>query len=158
MDPFSTALVRELPALRPRAARLTRNRADTDDLMQATAVQALVSRHRYDEMGNMQGWLATVMWTVHMNRVRHVKARPPEYLDGELPIVAVEPVAELAVAVAEVGAALAKLTTEHRSAIIQDAAGYTYEEIAAAGGIPLGTVKSRLNRARAALSRHGEFY
>lgn len=157
MTDFNAALCLALPSLRSRAARLTRNRADADDLMQATALQALLSQHRYDEIGSMGGWLATVMFSTHMNRIRHIRARPTEYMDGDLPDYPVEPVAELAVAVAQVGAALAKLTQEHRSIIIRDAEGYSYSEMAGEFGIPDGTVKSRLNRARLALSRHGEF-
>lgn len=155
-DAFESAMCRALLNLRGRASRLTRNPTDADDLMQATALQALVFRDSYVESGNMAGWLATVMHTVHLNRVRWLKSRPA-YMGGDLPDCPVQPTAELVVAVAEVGAALHRLTAEHRSVLIRDAAGYSYEEIAAVEGIPLGTLKSRLNRARQALSRQGDF-
>jgi RNA polymerase sigma-70 factor (ECF subfamily) len=122
-------LVELIPRLRRYARALVGDRATADDLVQDTLERAWAKLHLYRRGTDLRAWLFTVMHNVHVNRVR--ATRPTDLLEDEMP--------ELAQRLpAEQRAVLLLVTLEEMS----------YEEVARALNVPIGTVMSRLSRAR----------
>lgn len=152
---FGTMLARELEGLRGLARHITKNRADADDLVQDTAVRALVARDRgsYIETGAMRPWLICILYNQYKRLARDRARHPAESLDmlfEDFHPVSM-PAGEWSVALADARKALDRITAEHASIIVLDAVGLSYDEIADRQSIKMGTVKSRLNRARACI-------
>ena len=147
------------------AYRMCGSREDAADLAQESLVRAFKAMRRFREQAQFSTWLYRIVVNVCLDhqrsRMRHPTVSLDEPLagdDGEIPrqIVAdgLDPAAqyELAETQAVVHRAIGRLAADHRAVIImRDIQGLAYEEIAEVLGIALGTVKSRLNRARMAL-------
>jgi len=153
---FSERLLAELNSLLRVARRLTRSEADAEDLVQATIVRAIERRSELRDRERMRGWLLQVQRTVHLNGVRGL-ARKLEVLEGGLSEVE-GPSRVLDTEVTERGfddqldSALGRLAPELRDALLlREIEGLGYDEIARAQGCPVGTVRSRLARARRSL-------
>lgn len=137
------------------ARRLTRTRADAEDLAQEALVRAFEKRAGLKEPERLRAWLLALLRNLHLNRVRD--ARPHLLvLSGDEP--PREPIGDLEqelqdrVLPDEMLLALRALPEEQASAIwLREVEGLSYEELAAAMETPVGTVRSRLARARAAL-------
>lgn len=163
---FETDALQYLDVLYAHALRLTRSPSDAEDLVQDTFVRALRFFERFERGSNLKAWLLRIQFNGFVNRYRrHVK----EHLASES--LTQEPAGEatmgrdalralldpqgtmLAPVVArEIEAALAKLPEEHRAVVIlADVEELSYKEIAEVIGCPIGTVMSRLHRARKAL-------
>ena len=145
-----------LPRLRSRGRRLTRNLADAEDLTQDTLLRALGQRQQLRDPERLPGWLAAAQRTVHLNGRRAAAVRlelvQPE---GRVP----EPAGDLAAELEgrglsdEMSRALAALPEEWRAALLlRELDELSYAEIAQRQGCPVGTVRSRLARARAAMA------
>ena len=129
-----------------------RNRQEAEDLVQETMVQALQSFHRFQPGTNCRAWLIAILQHVRSNR-RRSRLRAPLMTTGDhldvLP--SVPPVAH-ALTDEDLLAALGRLPAPFQEVIVlSDVEELTYKEIAAALGIPIGTVMSRLHRGRALL-------
>ena len=130
-----------------------RNRAEAEDLVQETMVQALQSFHRFQAGTNCRAWLTTILQHVRSNR-RRARGRSPLVDDpddriGQTPFV--PPVAQ-ELTDEELLSALGRLPERFQEVIMLcDVEELTYKEIADALRIPLGTVMSRLHRGRALL-------
>ena len=156
--PPEHALTREDASLHgPRllrfAQRLTRSQADAEDLLQDTFLRAHQRFHHWEPGTNLHGWLSTIMMNLFRNnwavrRRRGETALPTDDLLGPLP-----PNQEYVVSLHRATAGLASLSTPHRAVMELAMDGLSYEEIAAQLGLPIGTVRSRLSRARSALRR-----
>jgi RNA polymerase sigma-70 factor (ECF subfamily) len=153
---FSERLLNELASLLRVARRLTRTEADAEDLVQATIVRAIERRSDLRDRERMRGWLLQVQRTVHLNGTRGL-ARKLEVLKGGLSE-AEEPSRDLRTEVNERGFAdeldhaLAELAPELRDALLlREVEELGYDEIAEVQRCPVGTVRSRLARARRAL-------
>ena len=140
--------------LRRVALSLTGQSADAEDLVQDTLVRALRAVERFDG-AHPRAWLLTVLRNTHLNRLRG--RRPVLLREGE----SAEdhgraaPATEDVVLDAGVEAALSTLSPDHRAVVaLVDVDGLSYEQAAAAPGVPRGTVMSRLHRARARLRAH----
>jgi RNA polymerase sigma-70 factor (ECF subfamily) len=138
------------------ARRLTRSEADAEDLVQATVVRALERRSDLRDGERMRGWLLQVQRSVLINNSRGL-SRQLEVLDGGLSKSS-EPSRDLEAEITERGFAdelergLGQLAPEFRSALLlREVEGLSYEEIAELERCPVGTVRSRLARARLAL-------
>ncbi len=138
------------------AYRLTGNRHDAEDLTQEVFVRVFRSLHTYTP-GTFEGWLHRITTNLFLDSVRR-KARirfealpeDAERVAGRTPSPA--QAVDDAMLDADVQAALDSLAPEFRAAVVLcDVEGLSYEEIAAALGIKLGTVRSRIHRGRAAL-------
>jgi RNA polymerase sigma-70 factor (ECF subfamily) len=143
-----------IPALRAFAWSLSHNAADSDDLVQDTLIKAWTHRARFEPGTNLRAWLFTILRnTYYTNVVRRRREVPDE--DGKFAArLSTAPTQEWTVAMRALQAALKQLPDEHREALILvGAAGLTYEEAAEICGCALGTIKSRVNRARARLLR-----
>ncbi len=133
---------------------LERDRAEAEDAVQETMMQALQSFHRFQPGTNCRAWLVTILQHVIRNR-RRARRRSPLVEDPEDRIAHtvpfVPPVLQR-LTDEDVLAALQRIPQAFQDVILLcDVEGFTYKEIAAALGIPLGTVMSRLHRGRALL-------
>jgi RNA polymerase sigma-70 factor (ECF subfamily) len=143
-----------IPALRAFAWSLSHNSADADDLVQETLIKAWTHRDKFEPGTNLRAWLFTILrntyYTAAVRRRREVADA-----DGKhAATLSAAPTQDWSIAVRSLQAALQRLPDEHREALVLvGAAGLTYEEAAEICGCALGTIKSRVNRARARLLR-----
>jgi RNA polymerase sigma-70 factor, ECF subfamily len=139
--------------LRRYAKLLTRSMTDADDLIQETMLRALSKLHLWQPRSDLRAWLFTIMRNQHMNEIRR-QARARRLLAG----VDVDPVRSgnqiSSLELSEVAVALSQLPAQQRSIILLIAVdGVSYAEAADRLGVPVGTVRSRLSRARTALQQ-----
>ena len=142
-------VVRMIPALRAFAWSLSHNGSDADDLVQDTLIKAWTNRDKFEDGTNLRAWLFTILrntyYTQVIRRRREVRDEQGEYA-GTLRSA---PTQEWSVAMHAMQDALKLLPDEHREALILvGAAGLSYEEAASICGCAVGTIKSRVNRAR----------
>jgi RNA polymerase sigma factor (sigma-70 family) len=141
------SLVALIPRLRRYARALVGDRAAADDLVQDTLERAWAKLHLYRQGTDLRAWLFTVMHNVHVNQVR--AARPTDPLEDEMPELAQRAVQGDALVVRDLERALAVLPAAQREVLLLVALeDLSYEETASVLGIPIGTVMSRLARAR----------
>jgi RNA polymerase sigma-70 factor, ECF subfamily len=141
-----------IPALRAFAWSISRNGSDADDLVQDTLIKAWTNREKFEPGTNLRAWLFTILrntyYTAVLRRRREVRDETGEYAGA----LKTPPTQDWSIAMRALQAALQKLPPEHREALILvGAAGLSYEEAAEICGCALGTIKSRVNRARARL-------
>jgi RNA polymerase sigma-70 factor, ECF subfamily len=145
-------VVELIPALRAFAWSLSHNSSDADDLVQDTLIKAWTHRDKFEPGTNLRAWLFTILrntyYTNAVRRRREVRDESGKYAAT----LSAAPTQDWSVAMHALQSALAELPDEHREALIRvGAAGLTYEEAAEICGCALGTIKSRVNRARARL-------
>jgi RNA polymerase sigma-70 factor (ECF subfamily) len=133
------------------AYRLTGNDDDAFDLVQEALLRVRKGLETY-RPGSMEGWLSRIVTNVFLDEVRRKRRRPIEVLPEDperlLPSApgADEPTERLS---DEVQLALRRLPEEFRTAVVLcDVVGLSYEEIADAIAVPVGTVRSRIHRGR----------
>jgi RNA polymerase sigma-70 factor (ECF subfamily) len=134
-----------IPALRRYARALTRDSDIADDLVQDTLVRALRSKHLFHG-GEMRSWLYTILTNLNRNRLRSLSRRPMlmPLEDNDAPNLAGPESGGR-----DIERALATLVEDQRNALLLVVLeGLTYREVAAVQGVPIGTVMSRLARAR----------
>ena len=145
-------VVELIPALRAFAWSLSHNSADADDLVQDTLTKAWTHREKFEPGTNLRAWLFTILRNTYYTTVTR---RRREVSDGDgrhAATLTAPPTQDWSVAMRSLETALRELPDEHREALILvGAAGVTYEEAAEICGCALGTIKSRVNRARARL-------
>jgi RNA polymerase sigma-70 factor (ECF subfamily) len=140
-------LVELIPRLRRYARALVGDRATADDLVQDTLERAWAKLHLYRRGTDLRAWLFTVMHNVHVNRVR--ATRPTDLLDEELPDLAQGAPQPDALLLRDLDRAIGRLPAEQRAVLLLvTLEEMSYEEVARALGVPIGTVMSRLSRAR----------
>ena len=141
------ALLAEIPRLRRYARGLTGDTARADDLVQDTLERALL-KSRLWRPGNLRAWLLTLMHNIFVNQIRangSVDYRDPE----DVPDVAVRPLQEDGIGLRDLERALQRLSPEHREVLLLiSLEDLSYEEAATITGTPVGTIMSRLSRAR----------
>lgn len=152
------------PSLIGTALRLTRDREEANDLTQEAVIRAFEAFDRFDGR-NFKAWMLRILTNLYINRYRQRKREMPNSsLEEEHVMEPVAPDGEIPdrqlfddLVGAEVEAALAKLPDDFRTTVVlSDIEGMTYEEIAVATNVPIGTVRSRLARGRALLRRELE--
>lgn len=157
----ATALV-HMDALYRGALRLTRNHAQTEDLVQEALIRAFRSFNRFDAGTNCRAWLFKIMRNVFLNRVRSEREAPYDdsfFDDGARPLPETShgtatPEEEFLQTVmhGDVDRALRGLPGRFREVVVlADIEGFTYREIAETLDCPIGTVMSRLSRGRGLL-------
>jgi len=138
------------------AFRFTGSRADAEDLVQELCVRLYPKLPQLERLDQPGPWLARALHNLYVDQRRR-EARSPLEAVEELPETGSgepgpEQLAAAAVAAEQIQATLARLPAEQRAVIAwHDIEGYTLDELAESGNLPLGTLKSRLHRARAAL-------
>jgi RNA polymerase sigma-70 factor (ECF subfamily) len=154
---FCDELTAMLPRLRRFAHGLARDRADGDDLCQATIERALKSRHQWREGTRLDAWVFKIMRNIWIDETR-ARARRMQTFAGEEEGVAVgdagDRAIEASIELGKVNRALNRLPDEQREAVtLVLVAGFAYKEAAEIAGCPMGTLTSRLVRGREALMR-----
>ncbi len=140
-------LVELIPRLRRYARALVGDRAGADDLVQDTLERAWAKLHLYRRGTDLRAWLFTVMHNVHVNRVRALRATDP--LEEEMPELAQRDGQPDVLLVRDLDRAIARLPADQRAVLLLvTLEEMSYEEVARTLGIPIGTVMSRLSRAR----------
>lgn len=146
------ALIAHLPALRRYAHGLTGNRAEAEDLLQATLQRALESGAVW-RGANLRGWLFTIMTNLFRNGLRAARRRPVLVPITEAEGVAASGAEPDPLLASRLAAALATLNPEARAVLMLVVLeGCSYAEVAQIMDVPPGTVMSRLARARRQLA------
>jgi RNA polymerase sigma-70 factor (ECF subfamily) len=144
LSDFHDRIQAAIPALRRYARALTRDTDAADDIVQDTLVRALRSEHLFHG-GDVRAWLYTILINLNRNRLRTLSRRP-----------VLTPIKDSDAATGgpefggrDIGRALDELADEPRAALLLVVLeGLTYREVAEVQGVPIGTVMSRLARAR----------
>lgn len=149
-----TALLAQLPALRAFAISLCGSHDRADDLVQETVMKAWAAHESFTEGTNLRAWLFTIMRNVYFSQYRKQR-REVQDTDGEAAArLAVHPAQHGHLDLADFNAALERLPADQREALILvGASGFSCEEAAAISGCAVGTIKSRVNRARQKLAQ-----
>lgn len=145
MGGFRQGIEAAIPALRRYARALTRDAELADDLVQDTLVRALRSEHLFHD-GDIRAWLYTILTNLNRNRLRSLARRPTmQPIDDNDAPDAAGPEA----GGRDIERALAALVEDQRTVLLLVVLeGLTYREVAEVQGVPIGTVMSRLARAR----------
>jgi RNA polymerase sigma-70 factor (ECF subfamily) len=143
-----------IPRLRRYARALTGERSNADDLVQDTLERAWNKFHLWRHGSDLRAWLFTIMHNVYVNQLRVRSAHPVVALDeDDLDLPERAPQSDR-LEIRDLDAALSKLSPEQREVLLLvGLEELSYEQTAKALGIPIGTVMSRLSRARARLHR-----
>src|SRR5688500_14179677 len=167
---FVDQAMAHMPSLYSAAMRMTRNRADAEDLVQETYLKAYRGFGGFTEGTNLKAWLYRILTNTFINRYRSQKRRPEETDLGEVEDFylyrrlggleearasrsAEDELLDLFTDT-EVKEALESLPEQFRIAVLlADVEGFSYKEIAEILDIPIGTVMSRLHRGRKALQK-----
>jgi len=147
---FEKQLINVIPDLRAIARMMTRESAAADDLVQDTVIRALRAFRKFEPGSNMKAWAFRIMHNCHINVVRRRRLVPVGDLIDDWQ--QASPAQEDSVELKEVLRAVDRLAPAHREVIMLiRASGLSYNEAAEIMSCRLGTIKSRLNRADAAL-------
>ena len=144
MSEFQRMVEAAIPALRRYARALTRDTDTADDIVQDTLVRALRSEHLFHG-GDVRAWLYTILTNLNRNRLRSISRRPTltPIKDGDAALTGPDTGSR------DIARALDDLAEEQRAALLLVVLeGLTYREVAEVQGVPIGTVMSRLARAR----------
>ena len=151
MSAFSQRVQAAIPALRRYARALTRDVEVADDLVQDTLVRALRSEHLF-QGEEVRSWLYTIMTNLNRNR-RRALARRPILMPLDDEDVAGAPASQAGLR--DIERALASLGEDQRAALLLvTLEGLSYRETAEVQGVAIGTVMSRLARARAQIKNY----
>ncbi len=146
---FRDAIVALIPNLRAFARSLCSNPARADDLVQDTLVKALANMDRFQPGTHLRAWLFTILRNSYFSDLRKTR-REVEDVDGQHAAMLSDQPNQHGVAdLEDFKRAFATLNDDHREVLtLVGAFGLSYEEAAEICGCAVGTVKSRLNRAR----------
>ena len=151
MSGFRQGIQAAIPALRRYARALTRDAEVADDLVQDTLVRALRSEHLFHG-GDIRSWLYTILTNLNRNRLRSLARRPAisPIEDDDAPDASGPEAGGR-----DIERALASLVEDQRVALLLVVLeGLSYREVAEVQGVPIGTVMSRLARARAQIKAY----
>jgi RNA polymerase sigma-70 factor (ECF subfamily) len=147
------ALLAAVPSLRAFAISLTNNIDRADDLVQDTLVRALANLDRFVPGTNLNAWLFTILRNLFHSDYRKRRREVEDVEGGHAARLAVRPEQGAHMDFEDFRAALAKLQPDQREALLLvGASGFSYEDAAEICGVAVGTIKSRVNRARVRLA------
>jgi len=156
---FSDQLIAVLPRLRRFARGLAGAAAEADDLVQAACERALAREHQFEEGTRFDSWMFRIVQTIWIDQLRARDVRKEdgdvaeERLGSDAPVRRIE----ARLALAEVRLAVERLPVEQRTVLmLVTVEGLSYKEAASVEGVPVGTIMSRLARARVALHQQLE--
>lgn len=146
-------MIELIPALRSFARRLDRSPSNVEDLVQETLVRALANLDKFQEGTSLKSWLFTILRNTFCTKFGLAKREIVGLEDCASARPSVNAPQEWSVRAQEFHRALLALPDHYRDAVdIILLQGQSYEVAAARCGCPVGTIKSRVNRARAQLS------
>jgi RNA polymerase sigma-70 factor (ECF subfamily) len=142
-------MVALVPQLHSFARSLCRDGVHADDLVQEALARAIGNLQRFQPGTNLKAWLFTIVRNEHFSQLRRRKFEAPRPPDDFIPEPTVPPDHDGELQMRELTRALASLSPGQRTALILvSASGFSYEEAAAICGCAVGTIKSRVARAR----------
>jgi RNA polymerase sigma-70 factor (ECF subfamily) len=147
---FGKALIAQLPALRRYARALVGNPAQADDLVQDCIERALRQGERLRDPARLPSWLRSILHNLYIDELRRGRARGPEQNIADLvdDFAISTPPADRGTMI-DFKRAMESLTVEHRQVLLLvGLEDMNYREIATELSVPIGTVMSRLARAR----------
>lgn len=153
MPEFRSQLQDCLPDLWRYAYALTRDRTTADDLVQDCAERALRKRDLWKQTGALKPWLMKMLLNLYRNQLRTQSRRPQLVaMDDMHHDPAAPDVLDQKLALSQTARAMKKLPDDQREALLLIVlGGVSYKQAAVALNVPLGTLMSRLGRARAKL-------
>ncbi len=152
-DTLRDRMLAAVPSLRAFAISLTNNRDRADDLVQDTLMRAWANLDRFERGTNLEAWLFTILRNRFHSEYRSRRGEVEDADDSYAARLKTHPDQQAHLDYEDFRAALAKLPMDQREALLLvGAQGMPYEEVAQVMGVPVGTVKSRVNRARIRLA------
>ena len=149
MDGRDRDFIQHIPRLRRYARALTGDRARADDLVQDTCERALAKFHLWQPDSDMRAWLFTIMHNVYVNQVRANRSGMTTAIDDETVMPSMRATQSDRLELQDLQGALLRVPDEQREVLLLvGLEQMTYGEAAGVLGIPLGTVMSRVSRAR----------
>ncbi|OAP38551.1 RNA polymerase subunit sigma-70 [Sinorhizobium glycinis] len=150
-DAFEEGVLGLMPALRRYSRSLARSDSDGEDLLQDCIEKVLARRQQWRGV-NLRAWAFTIMTNLYRNRHRHRALHPEVEYEEALGLVAEDQNAD-PLQSRRLERALDRLSAENRSVLMLVVIeGYRYQDVAEMMAIPIGTVMSRLSRARRQLA------
>ncbi|CAN7184679.1 RNA polymerase sigma factor [Pseudorhodoferax sp. LjRoot39] len=151
-SPDEAEIVACIPGLRRYARALVSDRDRADDLVQDTLERAWSRWAMWQRRGEVRAWLFGIMHNQFIDRLRAQRSRPEDSAGDALPEQPQRPLQNDALELRDLDRVLQRLPPEQREVLLLVAVEeLSYQEVAGAIGVPLGTVMSRLSRARARL-------
>src|SRR4051812_21524912 len=152
-DSLRNDILKAVPSLRAFGISLSGNADRADDLVQETLLRALANIDSFQPGSNLSAWLFTILRNLFRSEYRK-RRREVEDADGSYAAtLKTQPAQGTHLEFEEFRAALDKLPQDQREALILvGASGFSYEDAATICGCAVGTIKSRVNRARSKLS------
>ena len=145
-------IVELIPAMRAFARTFYRDPNDADDLVQETLLKGIAKTHLFQPGTSLKSWLFTIMRNTFYTKVKKESREAPGKTECVASRPRVDPTQEWSVRGREVYDAVQRLPEQQREVLVLIAVfGTSYEEAAQICGCAIGTVKSRLNRARLGL-------
>jgi len=145
-------MVQLVPQLHTFARSLCRDGVHADDLVQEALLRAIDNIERFKPGTNLKAWLFTIVRNEHYSQLRRRKFEAHDISSDVLPEPSVPPDHDGELELRDLNRALAMLSAGQRAALILvSASGFSYEEAAAICGCAVGTIKSRVARARTSL-------
>ncbi len=143
-----------LPHINGFARRLTRDRAMADDLVQTAVMRALAHAHQYKPGTNFRAWITTILRNSYFNEMRALSRRPSVDIDVEGMAAITSGGQEERMNVRDFCRAFRRLSAEQQKALLLVGLdGRSYEEAAEIADCAVGTMKSRVSRARLQLQQ-----
>lgn len=153
MSEFTRLLESEIPPLRRYARALTRNTEKADDLVQSCLMRALAKEHLWQPGTNLRLWIFTILHNLHVDSIRR-SAREQDRTDAIAFPVRAESDPDSRLDLLDVDRAIARLPEAQRRVILLiGLEGMGYDEAAAVLRLPIGTIRSRIARARESLRK-----
>ena len=153
-EEFKKELLEVMPHLRAFARGLCGRPDYADDLVQETTVKAWTARERYSPGTNMRAWTFAILRNHYLSEIRKSKRQTDLKEETAERLLVMDADQEGHLHLSDMQVALQKLSPERREAVLLvGAGGFSYEEAAEISNCALGTMKSRVSRARSDLAR-----
>jgi RNA polymerase sigma factor (sigma-70 family) len=147
-----------VPSLRAYALSLTRNKTDADDLVQETLTKAIAKFHLFHSGTNLRAWLMTIMRNTFFTQVKKSRREPTGAVDCVSMTLTVPATQEWVLRGKELQQAVMDLPVHYRETLfLVVMLGHSYDDAAKICGVAVGTIKSRVNRARAILQKQFDY-
>jgi RNA polymerase sigma-70 factor (ECF subfamily) len=149
----NSTMINEMDNLRKFAYKLTQNNSDADDLLQATILRAYEKKHLFQKDTNLFSWSSKIMFNLFVSNYRRktkfeTQYDPSSYIERE----SVEATQDIKMELRDVEEAIMNLSEDHQEILkMVCIKGMQYAEVSEMLQIPVGTVRSRLSRARESL-------
>jgi RNA polymerase sigma-70 factor (ECF subfamily) len=152
IDAFNASLKEVLPSLRGYALSLTRDRDRAENLVQQTSMKALAGREMFRPGTNFEAWIFRIQRNAFISELRRTRSTLQIANAGAW--LSIPPTQESGLVMREFIVAFRQLPRDSRQALLLSRfEGQPYEQIASHTGVAVGTVKSRISRARATLEQ-----